>query len=149
MGACAMVRMGRSTRGRGRGFYPVTYGSPPPRYMYQTSPTMPTGSATPAASPQFYQTTPTTAYFDAASPKRSGEEQMNVPALVEVAHPSTAGMTIKSTKNSVQVAKVNWLYHEVIHNRNSDLAHWVLQLCHGTENVVLLGRAVLDTCLEN
>ena len=102
MGACAMVRMGRNTRGRGRGFYPVTYSSPPPRYMYQTSPTMPTGSAT-AASPQFYQTTPTAAYFDAASPKRSGEEQMNVPALVEVAHPSAAGMTIKSTKNSVQV----------------------------------------------
>ena len=102
MGACAMG--GKSARGgRGRGFYsePVSYTSPPPRYIYQTSPTMATGSA----SPHFYQKTPTAAYFAVASPKRSGEEQMNVPALVEVAHPST-GMTIKMTKNSVQVMQV-------------------------------------------
>ena len=112
MGACAMVRMGRNTRGgRGRGgagYYPATaaagavsYTSPPqPRYIYQTSPTL--AAASPATvSPQFYQTTPTAAYFDAASPKRAGEEQLNVPALVEVAHPGS--MTIKSTKNSVQV----------------------------------------------
>lgn len=106
MGACTMpARMGRNPRGRGRGYFPaMSYSSPStPRYVYQTSPTLATGSATAAgASPPFYQTTPTAAYFDAASPKRSPEEQLNVPTLVEVAHPNTA-MAIKSTKNSVQV----------------------------------------------
>ena len=99
-----MVRMGRNARGRGRGYYPVSYSSPPPRYVYQTSPTMATAAAAATASPQFYQTTPTAAYFDAASPKRAGDEQqqqLSVPALVEVPHPST--VAIKSTKNSVQV----------------------------------------------
>ena len=104
MGACAMARMGRSSRGRGRGsFYPVSYTSPPPRYVYQTSPTLAAGSPT-GASPQFFPTTPTAAFFDAAATatKRSGEEQLNVPALVEMSHPSTA-VAIKSAKNSVQV----------------------------------------------
>ena len=131
MGACAMVRMGRGPRsgriGRGggggsaTGYYPsgaaaaaVSYTSPPqPRFIYQTSPTLTAASpvAAATASPQFYPTTPTAAYFDAASSKRPGEEQqlnMNMPAtaaaLVEVptAHPS-ASMAVKTTKNSVQV----------------------------------------------
>ena len=135
MGACAMVRMGRSARGGGRGgrgggagtgYYPaaaaaMSYTSPPqPRYIYQTSPTMATASPA-AASPQFYQTTPTAAYFDAASPKRAGEEQLNVPALVEVAHPSS--MAIKSTKNSVQV-KLDNLCQNPCNMLGSDIA-WV------------------------
>ena len=82
----------------------VDHSGPPPQYLHQTSLTIPAISAS-AASPQFYQTTPTAAYLDAALPKRSAKEQMNVPALMEVAHPSAAGMTITSPKNSVQVAK--------------------------------------------
>ena len=144
MGACAMVRMGggRGTRGgRGRGFYsgPVSYTSPPPRYIYQTSPTMAAGSAT-AASPQFYQTTPTAAYFDAASPKRSGEEQMNVPALVEVAHPGT-GMTIKTTKNSVQVKQV-MVYRIIPYTLAIMLAHCTRKArCTDLTSSILLLKA--------
>ena len=94
------------------------YTSPPqPRFIYQTTPTLtaaagasPIAAAT--ASPQFYPTTPTAAYFDTtATPKRPGEEQqLNMPvgaaaaALVEV--PTGASMgAIKQTKNSVQVGR--------------------------------------------
>ena len=132
-----MVRMGRGARsgriGRGgvgsvgstAGFYPaaagataaaaVSYTSPPqPRFIYQTNPTLTAASPVTAAtaSPQFYPTTPTAAYFDAATPKRPGEEQqLSMPtaaaALVEVptAHPG-ASMAVKTTKNSVQVGVV-------------------------------------------
>ena len=136
MGACAMVRMGRGARsgriGRGggvgsvgsaTGYYPaavgptaaaaaVSYTSPPqPRFIYQTNPTLTAASpiAAATASPQFYPTTPTAAYFDTTTPKRPGEEQqLSMPtaaaALVEVptAHPG-ASMAVKTTKNSVQV----------------------------------------------
>ena len=132
MGACAMVRMGRNTRGRGRpaaggvggaaggggvgggGFYPLTYPSPSPRYIYPTSPSLAAGSpvaAAAGATPQFYQTTPTAAYFDTTPPKRGGEDQVSVPtaAVMELPHhPSAAATitTIKSSKNGMQVKLV-------------------------------------------
>lgn len=123
MGACAMVRMGgRNARGRGRGgtsYYPpaaLSYASPPqPRFIYQTSPAL--AAATPgtaAASPQFYPTTPTAAYFDAASPKRPGEEQLqSVPtaALMEVPTAHPGALAVKAAKNSVQVLIVAKLLH--------------------------------------
>ena len=126
------ARGGRIGRGGGigasasaTGYYPaagaptaaaaaVSYTSPPqPRFIYQTNPTLAAASpvAAATASPQFYPTTPTAAYFDAATPKRPGEEQqLNMPAtaaaLVEVpaaAHPGASVATVKATKNSVQV----------------------------------------------
>ena len=120
-----MVRMGRGPhsshidRGEGSvpGYYPaaaaaamVSYTSPPqPRFIYQTSPTLISASpiAAATASPQFYTTTPTAAYFDTASPKRAREEQqLNMPTtmLVEVptGHPRTS-IAVKTPKNSVQV----------------------------------------------
>ena len=70
-------------------------------------------AGTPAAagaSPQFYQAAPTAAYFDAASPKRTGEEQVNVPTIMEIPqiphHPSAAAVAIKPNQNGVQVKLV-------------------------------------------
>ena len=93
------------------------YTSPPqPRFIYQTTPTLtaaaggsPIAAAT--ASPQFYLTTPTAAYFDMATPKQPREEQqLNISAatVVEVptAHSNRSMVAINPTKNSVQVGLV-------------------------------------------
>ena len=99
----------------------MSFTSPPqPRFIYQANPTLAGASpvaAAATASPQFYPATPTAAYFDAATPKRPGEEQqLNMPpgaatataALVEVptAHPGASMAAVKATKNSVQVGIV-------------------------------------------
>ena len=121
------------TGGGAAGYYPavgatatppaaaMSFTSPPqPRFIYQANPTLAAASpvaAAATASPQFYPATPTAAYFDAATPKRPGEEQqLNMPpgaatataALVEVptAHPGASMAAVKATKNSVQVGIV-------------------------------------------
>ena len=118
----AMHRMGRNTCGRvgaaagreggeGRGAGGFTYPSPSRRY-YPTSPSLATGSpaaATDGTMPQFYQTVPTMANIDMTSPERGGEEQVNVPAVMELPHHLSAATTmtaIKSSRNSMQVKPV-------------------------------------------
>ena len=121
------------------------YTSPPqPRFIYQTTPTLTAAAgaspiATATASPQFYPTTPTAAYFDAtATPKRPGEEQqLNMPvgaaaaALVEV--PTGASMgAIKQTKNSVQVGgRYCVIYSSASSNYNNSIIILVRKFSQG------------------
>ena len=121
MGACAMARKGRGTGGGGvgivggsatGGYFSVVGAdaATPAAAVSYTSPPQP-HFTTATASPQFYLTTPTAAYFDMATPKQPREEQqLNISAatVVEVptAHSNRSMVAINPTKNSVQVGLV-------------------------------------------
>lgn len=95
MGACAMLRVGRSSRGRGRGYYhQVPFSSP--QMIYPSSPVR----------AQYY-TSPT--FFDAS--KRSPLPEEPVPTVMEI--PTAATLSIKPAKSSPQILeeicqKNNW-----------------------------------------
>lgn len=100
MGACTMMPMARNTRGRGRNYLPMSFTSPPQRYMYSPQALQPVSPISPinAISPTFFPAPSPTGYLEAASSKRSHDDQV----VLEISQTGSAPMAIK-TKSSIQV----------------------------------------------
>ena len=94
-----MMHMVRNARGRGRNYLPMSFTSPPQRYMYSPT-TFQAVSPISPISPTFYPTA-SPGYLEAAAvaSKRSHDDQVTV---LEIPQANAATMAIK-TKTSVQV----------------------------------------------